>query len=164
MSAIGTALINFGIQFVVLLAATLALGVFPRWEAFWLVPASIIVITTYGLGISLLLSAWNVYLRDIQHLVEIALLVLFWASPIVYSYSMVHDILGGSFLEQIFLANPVTPAILAFQQGMWSSGGPDAVPGDLIFRLLITWLISLVLVAVGQRVFSRLEGNFAQEL
>ncbi len=164
LSATGTALLNFGIQFVVLLGATLLTGQPPRLEALWLVPASMIVLTTYGLGLGLLLSAWNVYLRDIQHLVEIALLVLFWASPIVYSYAMVHDLLGGGFLEQLWLANPVTPAVLAFQQGMWSSGDAGHVPADLGLRLLITWGFSLILLWIGQLVFSRLEGNFAQEL
>ena len=164
LSAIGTALINFGIQFVVLLAATLILGSPPHLESLWLVPASVLVMTTYALGISLLLSAWNVYLRDIQHLVDIALMVLFWASPIVYSYAMVHKLLQGGILEQIFLANPVTPAILAFQKGMWSSSTVLEYPPDLGWRLLITFIASLVLVAIGQRVFSRLEGNFAQEL
>jgi len=164
LSAIGTALVNFGIQFVVLLIATFALGAPPRLDALWLVPISVIVITTYALGITLLLSAWNVYLRDIQHLVDIALLVLFWASPITYSYAMVHDVLKGGFLEQVFLANPVTPAVLAFQHGMWSPGASDTIPGDLGWRLLATFVLSLILVAVGQRVFSRLEGNFAQEL
>lgn len=164
LSTVGTALINVGLQFVVLLLATLVTGAPPRLEALWAVPAALIVITTYALALSLLFSAWNVYLRDIGHLIEIGLLVLFWASPIVYSYTMVHELLQGGWLEQLWLANPVTPAILAFQHGMWSSGPADAIPEGLPLRLLITWLFALVLLAIGQRVFARLEGNFAQEL
>jgi len=164
LSSVGTALINFGIQFAVLLIASFAVGAPPRLEALWLAPAAIIVVVTYAFALSLLLSAWNVYLRDIQHLVDIALLVLFWASPIVYSYSMVNKLLGGGWLEQIWLANPVTPAALAFQQAIWSVGSVANAPSDLAWRLLITWLISLVLLLIGQQVFSRLEGNFAQEL
>ena len=164
LSTVGTALINVGLQFVVLLLATLVTGAPPRLEALWAVPAALIVITTYALALSLLFSAWNVYLRDIGHLIEIGLLVLFWASPIVYSYKMVHELLQGGWLEQLWLANPVTPAILAFQHGMWSSGPADAIPEGLPLRLLITWLFALVLLAIGQRVFARLEGNFAQEL
>jgi len=164
LASTGTALVNFGIQFAVLLAATFLTGQPPRLEALWLVPASVVILTTYAVGLALLLSAWNVYLRDIQHLVEIALLVLFWASPIVYSYSMVHNLLQGNWLEQLFLANPVTPAVLAFQQGMWSSGDLANMPESLPIRLLITWGFSLVVLWIGQLVFSRLEGNFAQEL
>ena len=33
-----------------------------------------------------LLSSINVYLRDMQHLIEVVLTAWFWACPIVYAY------------------------------------------------------------------------------
>ncbi len=45
---------------------------------------------------ALLLAAVNVYLRDVQYLVEIMIMILFWASPIVYSWSLVARHLDGS--------------------------------------------------------------------
>ena len=48
-------------------------------------PLSVLLILTFATALALVLSALNVYLRDVQHLIEILLLVLFWASPIVYS-------------------------------------------------------------------------------
>jgi ABC-2 type transport system permease protein len=164
LSSVGSALFNFALQFAVLLGATLLLGSPPRLEALWFVPAGLIVITTFALSIGLLLSALNVYLRDVQHLVEIALLFLFWASPIVYSYSFVHDVLQGGWLEQLYLANPVTTVALAFQRGMWSAGADSLYPPDMGLRLLITFAVSLVILWISQRIFARLEGNFAQEL
>ena len=35
------------------------------------------------------LAAANVYMRDVQHLVEVGLMVGFWLTPIVYSWQMV---------------------------------------------------------------------------
>ena len=164
LAAVGSALFNFGVQFAVLLAATLVVGSPPHLEALWYVPSGVILVTSFAFGIGLLLAAINVYLRDVQHLVEIILLVLFWASPIVYSYQLVHQILQGNWIEQIFLSNPVTIVVLMFQRSMWVAGSDQVFPEDLEIRALIAFAVSLVLIWVAQRVFARLEGNFAQEL
>ena len=98
---------------------------------------------------------------------EVVLTVLFWASPIVYSFSFVHDALHGNWLEQLYLANPVTLSVLGMQQGLWTAGSAtDAYnwPPDLALRLTISLVISLVLLFIAQRIFDRLQGNFAQEL
>jgi len=47
------------------------------------------LVVVFGSALGLLLSALNVYLRDVQHLVEVVLIALFWVSPIVYSYGFV---------------------------------------------------------------------------
>jgi ABC-2 type transport system permease protein len=90
--------------------------------------------------------------------------VLFWASPIVYSYSFVNEILQGNWLEQLYLANPITIGIMGFQRGMWVAGTDQMWPPDLALRMTIMLLISLVFVWISQRIFARLEGNFAQEI
>jgi ABC-2 type transport system permease protein len=106
-------------------------------------------------------------MRDIQHLIEIALLILFWASPIVYSFSFVHSALDNALLENIYLANPVTLGVIAMQKGLWEAGtiSPTQIwPDHLEIRMLVAIVFSLLLLVFSQRVFSRLEGNFAQEL
>ncbi len=60
----------------------------------------------FSTTLSLVLSAANVYLRDVQYLVEVGLALLFWASPIVYPWRLVEEHLGGTFWEQLYLANP----------------------------------------------------------
>jgi ABC-2 type transport system permease protein len=125
---------------------------------------AIALVLVFGTGLALLLSAVNVYLRDVQHLMEIVTLILFWASPIVYSYSFVHSFLEGGWLEELYLSNPVTLAILAFQRGMWAAGADQPVPTHLPLRLVIAFAFSIALLWVAHRVFARLEGNFAQEL
>jgi ABC-2 type transport system permease protein len=164
LSTVGGAAVNFGIQFVVLAAATVATGQAPLTPDLVYVPAAVLLMLLVGTGLALLLSAVNVYLRDVQHLVEIATMLLFWASPIVYGFSYVHDYLGGNVVEQLYLSNPVTIAVLGFQRGMWVAGPDSAFPDDLGLRLGIAIAISAVFVWISQRVFARLEGNFAQEL
>ncbi|WP_394551184.1 ABC transporter permease [Agromyces sp. MMS24-JH15] len=167
LAAVGGSLFNFAVQFGILLVATLVFGVAPLHPQLAYLPLSIALILAFATAIALILSALNVYLRDIQHLVEILLLILFWASPIVYPLSFVHQAIGGTFLEELYLANPVTLAVLGMQQAMWISGTNDPSqywPPDLGLRMFIALLAGIVLLWIGQRVFSRLQGNFAQEL
>ena len=176
LAAIGSALFNFAIQFAVLIVAI----IFFQGPPFvtpdvWLVPIAFLVILLFSLALALFLSAVNVFLRDIKHLIEVAVIVLFWASPIVYSFTAVHKALQGGWLEQLYLANPVTIVVLAFQKGLWYAGSvPSKIhgvsiaaatyPDHMLLRLLITGFVSLILVWVAQRIFARLEGSFAQEI
>jgi ABC-2 type transport system permease protein len=165
LAAVGGALVNLGIQFVVLLSAMIAVGQFPlTWRALWVIP-SLALIVTFCAAIALLLSALNVYLRDIQHLVEVVLIVAFWTSPIVYAYSFVSNLSLGWAL-QIYLLNPITLGALGMQRALWVAGAdlPRSFPSELGPRILVALLISAVLLWISHRVFQKLQGNFAQEL
>lgn len=170
LSSVGGALFNFAVQFVVLLAAIAILSTFPLDARLLLAPLALVMLIVFSVAVGLVLSAANVYLRDTEHLVEIALVILFWLSPIVYSYTFVHDTLNGSWLEQLYLANPVTIAIIAMQKALWNAGSTATGalqqdwPDNLELRLLIALVVSIVLLWIAQRVFARLQGNFAQEL
>lgn len=164
LATVGSAGFNFIIQFGVLVAATLVLGQAPLHWDFFLVFLALAALLILAFSVGLMLSALNVYLRDIQHLVEVVLLVLFWASPIVYSYGFVNTAIGGGLLEEIYLANPLTVIVLAFQKGMWIAGSEQLWPAFLELRLVAISVGGLLLLWAAQRVFARLEGNFAQEL
>ena len=172
LSTIGGALFNFLVQLVVLLLAIVFLSSVPfdwSWQVLY-APVAVVTLVVFSTALGLFLSAVNVYFRDTQHIVEIAIVILFWASPIVYSYTYLHKLLHGGWLEQLYLANPVTTTILAMQQALWSAGdvttGPTAQvwPPDMGLRLAVTFIVSIVLLWLAQRAFARLQGNFAQEL
>jgi ABC-2 type transport system permease protein len=164
LSVLGSALFNFVIQLGILIAATAVLGSFPtgvRWMYFVLALA---VMVAFGTALALTLSAINVYLRDVQYLVEIMLMIFMWASPIIYSWKLVQNALAGSWLEQLYLANPMTLVVLGFQKAFWVKGDAQPIPEHLGSYLFIALAVSIVLLWFGQRVFSRLQANFAQEL
>jgi ABC-2 type transport system permease protein len=178
LASAGSSYVNFAIQLGVLLIATLVLGQFPlSWNLLY-VPVAIVIVSVYAVALSILFSALNVYLRDIQYLVEVGTMIFFWASPIVYSWSFVVEAArtsGIAWLADVYLLNPISVAMLAFQRGLWSAGSRDSIvggqiipaqpwPPDLDVRLLVIFLIGLVFITVAQRIFSRLQGNFAQEI
>ena len=166
LASVGSALFSFSMQLVILVGATIAVGSFPwSMNLLYFVP-SVLVILVYALAFGLLLSALNVYLRDIGYLVEVLLLLMLWASPIVYAWTMVRDIVGNGLLLDIYSNNPVTLAVMGFHKAFWMAGGSsdELYPDGLIGRMGIAFVIGLVLLVVFQRVFARLQGNFAQEL
>jgi ABC-2 type transport system permease protein len=166
LASVGSALFNFSMQLLILVAATIVLGSFP-WalELAYFIPG-LLVLLTWGLALALLLSAVNVYLRDVGYLVEVMTMLLMWASPIVYSWQMVRDIVGPGMLLELYTNNPITLAVLSFQRAFWVAGAESgaAFPTDLELRLVIAISLGTLAVFLAQRVFARLQGNFAQEL
>ncbi|GAB3144766.1 ABC transporter permease [Microbacterium neimengense] len=164
LAAVGAASFTFAIQIIVLLGATAIAGSFPiHPEIFYAIP-SILLVLVYGTAFALLLSAVNVYLRDTQYLTEVIMMFLMWASPIVYTWTMARDIIGSGVLFDVYTSNPITLAVLGFQQAFWAGGDASHFPSDLLARMGIAFVIGVVLVVVFHRVFRRLQGNFAQEL
>lgn len=178
IASIGSALVNFAVQFLVLIVGAVLLGgIDVNWNLLY-IPAAIAIILVYGLAIALALSALNVYLRDIQFLVEVGLLIFFWLSPIVYAWSFVvaeTAARGLEWVQTLYLANPLTIAIMAFQRAIWADGShtttiegndvaPQPWPDDMPLLLLVTFAVGIALVWIAHRIFRRLEGNFAQEI
>lgn len=168
LASMGAALFNYAVQVVVLLVAMITFQQIPDAGGLGYALGGFAVIAVFGLALGLVLAALNVYYRDIEHFVDVAFIVLFWASPIVYSFAFVNKFLDGSWLETLYVANPVTIAILGLQRGLWKAG--DEIPGAAVWPAGLGWwiagafVVSLFLLWAAQRVFSRLQGNFAQEV
>ncbi|NYF15848.1 ABC-2 type transport system permease protein [Microbacterium sp. AK009] len=164
LASVGSALFNFAVQFTLLLGVTVIAGAFP-WhpQILYLIP-SFLVLLVYGTALGLLFSALNVYLRDIQYLVEVGTMLLFWASPVVYSWQMASDIIASPVLLSVFTNNPLTLAVIGFQEALWLGADSLSQPDNLLLRLLIALGVGVVLLLVSHRAFLRLQGNFAQEL
>ena len=178
LAAAGSALINFAIQFAILLIAVLATGQFRvSWDLLY-VPAAALLALIWAVAFAVMFSSLNVYLRDIQYLVEVGMQVLFWVSPIVYSWSLVVQTAkdhGVLWLADVYLLNPISLAVLGFQRGMWAAGSettqlgdktipPQPWPAHMPLDMLLATVVGLIFLAVAQRVFARLQGNFAQEI
>ncbi|MEZ3159105.1 ABC transporter permease [Microbacterium sp. BWT-B31] len=162
LATVGSALFNFALQFVILLAATLLTGGM-NLEHFVALPLAILVTLTWALALAFVLSAVNVYLRDMTYIVELALMIGFWFSPIVYSFAMVKDVMPDLFV-QIYLLNPVTLAVFGIQRVMWNKGTDAMFPDRLELSLLIALAVGVVALFICQRAFDRLQRDFAQEL
>ncbi len=163
LSTLGSATFNFVIQLAILVAFTAVRGQFPTGSRWLYALAGVVLLMVLGTAVSLLLSALNVYLRDVQYLVEVAFMVLMWASPIVYSWGLVTRA-TPDWVQELYLSNPMTLVVFAFHRAFWVAGDGEPFPSDLSPRFAVALGVSLVLLWVAQRVFARLQGNVAQEL
>jgi ABC-2 type transport system permease protein len=174
LSVVGAALINFCLQLVVLVIGYAATEQWPRPSNFGLVLPALLVLVVFSTALGLLLASANVYLRDVTYLVDVALLLWFWMTPIVYDWTKVHTqlVTGGhhlNWLFQIYMANPAANVVLAFQRALWpggltTKGAAFYYPGNLYLRLGVLFVISSALLWLAQRIFAKAQGNFAQEL
>lgn len=121
-----------------------------------------------ALGLGLLLGAANVLFRDVENVVDLVLVVLVWTSPVLYPWQRVADLLGAdSWWFRLYQSNPLTVAVELVHRGTWAQASPGnalAMPPGLGGRCAVAFLVALSTVVVGQWVFGRLSGRFAQEL
>jgi ABC-2 type transport system permease protein len=174
LSVVGAALVNFCLQVVVLFIGYTATGAWPGLRDLPLVPLALLVLVVFAVALGLILGAMNVYLRDIEYLVEVGLLLWFWMTPIVYDWTKVHtklvvDHASLSWLFSIYVANPICDVVLAFQRALWpgghtAKGAAFFYNGNLYGRLGVLLVICLAFLWLAQRIFRRAQGNFAQEL
>src|SRR5205085_3388971 len=142
LSVVGASLVNFALQLVILLGAWAYTGKWPSPSGLPLVLLALLVLLVFGTALGLVLSAVNVYLRDVQYLVEVGLLLWFWMTPIIYDWTKVKTNLldhGLDWLFQAYLVNPMANVVLAFQKALWpggntEKGAPFAYNGDLYLR------------------------------
>ena len=117
LASVGAALVHFFLQLLVLVAALVALRHPVGWAELALLPLALCDLILLAAGLALLFSVANVYLRDMAHFVELALLAWFWLTPIVYPFTQLSKALDGH--TGIALLNPVTPIVLTFQRALY---------------------------------------------
>jgi len=69
-----------------------------------------------------------------------------------------------TWLLDIYTNSPLTLAVLGFHKTFWAAGTASDFPTHLVWRMAIAAAIGLGVLWLCQRVFARLQGNFAQEL
>ena len=143
-----------------------------------LVPA-LAVTVIFTVAMSLLASSLNVRYRDVQHLLEVALLAWFWLTPIVYPVTLVRNELAGAgvlWMFKLYMANPMTAVVVAAQRAVYVHPVVVGNDGKLVqvlptggYGFYLQWLAvaavaSAVLLVIGLWTFRRLQADFAEEL
>ena len=166
VASVWVSAVHFFPQLVVLVIGCVVAGWHP--DAFQLLAAvgGFAIVGFLATGLGLLFGAANVYFRDSENLVDMLLMVATWASPVMYSWTMVEAKLGPG-LFALYQANPITVGVELFHYAFWypTTDGSAAMPPNLFSLWLpVGMIISLVVLALGQLTLRRLEGRFAQEL
>lgn len=156
-------------QLVVLAGACLIAGWTPSVLQLAAAVLAFLLVAVLATGLGLIFSAANVYFRDSENIVEMILMVVTWASPVLYVWTMVKQVMGPWFW--LYQINPMTVAVEIFHWAFWfptlkeDQVGMASMPPDLMTVWLpAAFLISFVVLFIGQLVFRRSAVHFAQEL
>ena len=168
VSSVCVAAVHLVPQLLVLVVAALACGWRPDAVGLLALVTGLALVAVLSLGLGLLLSALNVLYRDLENVVDLVLTVIVWTSPVLYPWQVVGDLLGSdSWLFRLYQLNPVTVAVELVHRGTWataSAGNLAQAAPDLLPRTVFAFAVTGALVLLGQRVFRRMSGSFAQEL
>ncbi|NIM07291.1 MAG: ABC transporter permease [Armatimonadetes bacterium] len=101
-------------------------------------------------GIGLIIAASNVFYRDLRFLVPLGLQLWFFASPVMYSVSMVPE-----RFRRFYMLNPMAPILNGYRETLLYGNSPQ------LGWLVLAALTSIFIFILGYWAFKRLEPAFA---
>jgi lipopolysaccharide transport system permease protein len=145
LAAAISGLVDMGASLVVFMVAFFIYRMPLRMEMLWL-PALVLVTLAFALAVGLWLATLSVKYRDVSFAMNFLLTALMYASPVIYSASLVPQPL--QFLYQL---NPMTGVIQGFR---WALLGSGEIPGTMFFVSVGVIVLGLI---SGAYVFRRTE-------
>lgn len=145
-------LLNFIITGVIVIMALFISGIGISSTIIYL-PIIIIMQYILQLGLAFIFSSITVYIRDVEYIINIFMMLMFYLCPIVYEASMIPE----SFLP-LFKLNPMFHIIGYYRDILYYQKAPDMV------NILILFGACVLVLIIGYAIFRKLEKRFAEEL
>lgn len=161
---------HIGPQLVILLIACIATGWSPDAYGVGAGVLGLLISMLLGTALALVFSAANVFMRDVGNAVSVLTNFVRFGVPMMYPFSYVEEALSP-FWVNVYLANPITDAVLLMQRCFWIGTTEDPkvmavqqMPDHLMQRGFVALAVSLVLMVLAQLIFSRLENKMPERL
>ncbi|MFA5658121.1 MAG: ABC transporter permease [Oscillospiraceae bacterium] len=152
LAASATGLINYLFGLVITLAALIVTRIY--FSAFiFIMPVIMLVQFLFVTGLAFMLSAFYVFFRDLEHIVNIVTMAWFYLTPVVFSIKVFPE-----NAQRIFMLNPMTQFLIAYRDVLLYKQLPD------LAEMAITTAVSVILFILGIYIFSRLQRSFAEEI
>ena len=142
-------LLSFVVIFIVLIFSRIKFN----FKALACLPIIMLVQFILCLGITFVVSALTVYLRDLEYILSIISMAWMYLTPILYPIENVPEAYRG-----ICYINPMTSIIVAYRDILYSSKVPE------MGTLVIAVFMGILLLAIGLVSFEHLQRHFAEEL
>jgi lipopolysaccharide transport system permease protein len=150
MARVGVALIDFAINFLMLVALMVWYRFVPGWQMV-LLPAFVGLALVTGLGPGLWLTGLNVKYRDVGYIVPFLVQLGLYVSPVGYSSSIVPE-----QWRLLYSFNPVVGVIDGFRWCLLGGQSQLYLPGLVLSIGVIAFFLWL-----GIRQFRKMENSFA---
>ncbi len=146
--------INFLVALIPLAVLMIAYGVPFTPALIWVIPIlATQIVLSIGLGLGL--SALNTLFRDVQQMVDILILPLFFATPVFYDLSLVQNATVRAVLT---IGNPMAGLVSAYRAAIYSGQAPDS------FTLGVAAIEAVALLLIGWVLFRKTSDAFVDEL
>ncbi|HKZ76251.1 MAG TPA: ABC transporter permease [Actinomycetota bacterium] len=180
LAAIGVALVDYVLQTGVLLLFMVVTAYAVHLPELALFPLAFVTLLVFTTAMTLWMAALNVRYRDVQHLLNVGLLVWFWMTPIVYASELVQEKLSdrtvlGVNLFALYMANPLASIVEGLHRALYGVVAPvvNGEPVPVLVDISVPWLAavlgivlaaSALLLRLTWGLYFRLSGDFAEEL
>jgi ABC-2 type transport system permease protein len=122
------------------------------WFALWL-PVIVFIQAIFSFGCILILSAINVYVRDVQYIMNPIMMVWFYATPVLYKSDMVPA--KYRFLYEL---NPMVKFMDGYRSILYDKAMPN------LHWLLYIFIGSVIFLWIAYLIFEKLQRRFAEEV
>ncbi|MET0402442.1 MAG: ABC transporter permease [Cystobacter sp.] len=146
-----TNLINYLLSLPLMVVLGLFFGRYPTWHVVAF-PVVLLIQLCVTLALSYLISALNVFFRDLQQIVTNLLTLWFFVTPIFYQSLTI----PAHVRTLAVLLNPMAVMVTSYQAIFYEQRLPDAMP------LLLWMAIALVLLLFASELFERRREEFAE--
>ena len=151
ISAVLSNLFDFAVAAVAVAAILVVAGWTPSLHALWVFPL-LLTLLALTVGMAFILSAANLFFRDVKYLVEVFLTYAIFFTPVIYDAGDV-----GKW-KNVLLLNPVAPLLEGVAGSVILATNPD------LLWTLYSLIFSIGLLVFGYWLFKQLEEQFAEAI
>lgn len=152
LAAVGSAWVDFAVSLLLLLPLVYLYGLRPTWSL-CLLPVAMLITMVLSAGIGMMLSALNVRYRDFQYTVPFLIQIWMYASPVVYSLSVV-----PAHLRPLFYLNPMAGLIELCRFAVTGQGSLDGL------GVALSATVAIACLGLGSTIFRWVERSFADHI
>lgn len=117
-------------------------------------PIVLVQLAILGMGFGMIISALTTKYRDLAMVVGFGVTLWSYCSPVAYDMFSRSQLAPGSMFYNVYMLNPVTPAINLFRYGFLGTGEVDW----LFYG--ISWITTTAVAVIGAMMFSKSEKTF----
>lgn len=146
-------LINMLLSYVVIFAVIIVTRHGVNWRALCFFPLIILVEYVLALGVTMLVSAVTVFLRDMEYVLNVLLMGWQYVSPVLYGIDFIDE-----KYRSLYMLNPMAPILIAYRDIFYYKQIPQ------LSTLIEAVVLDVGMLVVGFAVFERLKRHFSEEM
>jgi lipopolysaccharide transport system permease protein len=149
LSAVLASLVDSACSFLVLLSLLAWFMIVPGL-GLWFLPFFILLAVLIALALGVWFAALSVQYRDVAQLISLLTTAWMYATPVVYSPTLI----PAGLFSTLYWMNPMAIVVQGFRWGIFGSTAPPLLAG------IISTIVAVILLVTGLFYFKRIERTF----